>query len=849
MPNPSKPHKGLYAALSLLAAAGLAAALAWYYDAYVNWQPKVFPFTLVALSAGVAVLTLLALWARGDRKAMALLWKTALSIVAFTGVSLCGVSYIINNVIGKGAMARQASMVALPLAAAQILVLCLLSLLPPGKRIARKWVALTIAGVAAILLVVVGIGVAVPWYYRTQYRAPTPQIQEGRFAPMPQLEQVDYTVPADGSIEQVRDLIRQERENGADRYCTVLIEDGEYNIRQIAFDERDHGTTYRSRDGGVILNGGMRLAPEEFIPVNGEAAARLSKEARGHVVQTDLAALGLTADDWGKLYSYGGFTTASKYDDGVGPLPCELFVGGRRMTTARYPNGGGWLKIGKVTDNGDCRETYGNGTVLIPGWDSLRNPRGATFVMDKATAKRAAGWAPSEDIWIFGFFKWDWADMSTRVKAIDNAAGTLTTEYASTYGYDEGGNYHFYNVFEELDSPGEWYLDRDTGLLYLWPPEGDFDSARIDLSLSTDTLIAGSGLNNLSFIGLTLQGTRGDAMALSGEGLTVDHCLVRNTAGSAISVAGYNNTVSNNEICRVGARGISIGGGDAATLTPGNSKAVNNLVHDWSEVVMTYQGGVHLYGTGNLAAHNEFYNSPHTAIFFGGNNHVIEYNHIHDVCLETSDAGAIYDGRSWFSAWGTVIRHNVIYNLGSGGHTPDGIYLDDGLSGVTVENNLLVNVPGPGSAIAVSGRDLEVHGNVVVNAGKPVSYDQRTREGALATDPNFWFYAHTGKGGDMWKNLEASPWQTEIWKAAYPKLAAYTSDFSGIDNPSFAANPAGSSVTGNVFVGNKPSYAASVQRFSEIGPNAQYRLWGGRKYWTLPGYEGIQAEVAGRVGE
>jgi len=116
-------------------------------------------------------------------------------------------------------------------------------------------------------------------------------------------------------------------------------------------------------------------------------------------------------------------------------------------------------------------------------------------------------------------------------------------------------------------SPGEWYLDLENGLLYLWPPEGEFEKARIDISLSTDTLVQGEGLKNVSFIGLTLQGTRGDGMSLSGDNLTVDHCVVRNLAGSAISLNGYRNTASNNEVYRLGRQGISISGGDAVTLT------------------------------------------------------------------------------------------------------------------------------------------------------------------------------------------------------------------------------------------------------------------------------------------
>ena len=681
------------------------------------------------------------------------------------------------------------------------------------------------------------------WLWMEAQAPPPPGLPEGRFQPMPALGGTDYTVPDDGTTEEVRDLIREARANGEGRHFTVLIADGEYNIKSIAFDERDCDTTYGTRGGEAILNGGMRLEPENFAPVSGEAAGRLSEEARKNVVRVDLTALGLTPGDWGRMYSFGAFTTAAKYDDGVGPLPCELFFNGRRCVTARYPNGSEWLAIGNVIDNGDSSEKYTNGTLVNPDWPELRNPRGGTFAMDKETAARAAKWATLDDVWMFGCFKWDWADMSTPVKSIDNAAGTVTTQYASSYGFEKGRRYYFYNILEELDAPGEWYLDRENGLLYLWPPEGNFEDARIDISLSTETLIQGEGLKNVSFTGLTLQGTRGDGMLLKGNNITVDHCVVRNVAGSAITLEGYNNTASNNEVYRVGKQGISISGGEAVTLTPGNNRAINNLVHDWPEVVMTYQGGVNVHGTGNLAAHNELYNSPHTAMFFGGNNNVIEYNLIYDVCLETDDAGAIYGGRSWCTAYGTVIRDNALIDIGRAGHTPCGIYLDDGLSGVSVLNNLLVNVPD--SAIAVSGRDLQIKNNFVVNAGKPVSYDDRTRLSALGTST---WYFHAVENGPQWQELFNSPYQTEIWREAFPKLAAVTHDFNDMDNPNFAANPALSEVTGNTFVGkNKPGYSDSVKRFNTLGPNESYNVLRTPRYWTLPGYGDIPIEKIGRV--
>ena len=105
--------------LTLILGAGLATGLAWYYDVFVHWQPKVYPFVLAALFVGVLALTLLTLWVRGERKASPLIWKSLLSFAAF-GVSIGLATFIINNVIGGSARAKNAASVALPLAAAQM---------------------------------------------------------------------------------------------------------------------------------------------------------------------------------------------------------------------------------------------------------------------------------------------------------------------------------------------------------------------------------------------------------------------------------------------------------------------------------------------------------------------------------------------------------------------------------------------------------------------------------------------------------------------------------------------------------------------------------------------------------
>lgn len=299
------------------------------------------------------------------------------------------------------------------------------------------------------------------------------------------------------------------------------------------------------------------------------------------------------------------------------------------------------------------------------------------------------------------------------------------------------------------------------------------------------------------------------------------NCLIKNVAGNAAVINGYNNLISENEITHTGRGGIIISGGDRVTLTPGNSKADNNLIHDWSEIYQTYQPAVTLNGVGNICSHNEIYNSPHEAITYSGNNHVIEYNVIHDVCLLSDDAGAIYAGRRW-DWYGTVIRYNCIYDLGSDGHTPDGIYMDDALSGQTIYGNLLINVPKIGLHLG-GGRDLEVHNNIIINSNdRPISYDQRAIDGV-----NGGWFTISKPNGSIWTNLYASPWKTELWQNTYPGTARLKDDFTNPDDPDFAPNPSYSSVTGNLIVnagGKIGSISEKADKYSDISENAVYRL-------------------------
>lgn len=586
----------------------------------------------------------------------------------------------------------------------------------------------------------------------------------------------------------------------------ISLADGEYNISAITLTQEDSGITFYA-ENQAVFNGGLTLDPADFKPYEGD------------IFVLDLSQYGVTPDRIGKVRAFGQYNTAEKYD-AAGSLYCELFCNNERMTLSRYPNKGEYLYTGKIVDNGDSKEVYTSaGTQTNAEWETMKFPRGGTFEVPSDVVERVKSWEQSPDVWMFGYFQYDWADSTTPLAAVGDHS--LTTEYASVYGFKEGTPYYFFNVFEELDQEGEWYIDRDGLKLYFIPPKG-FEQHPLELSLETGNLVTIDGAENVTFDGITFTGTRASAVKGSGNNIVVRGCTIRNVGENAIELTGDHNRVEDNEITATGKGGVILTGGDRQTLQSSENVVSNNLIHDWSQVYRTYQAAVSLNGVGGTCSHNEIYNSPHEAVTYTGNNHIIEYNVIHDVVLESSDAGAIYAGRSW-SSYGNVIRYNCIYNIGSGEFAPSGIYFDDALSGQEAYGNFLLNIPGNGFLLG-GGRDLKVENNLIVNAATPIFYDDRAIAGI---EDGGWFTHANTPDSTLWKSLEEVDIHSEVWKNAYPELVDLSDDFEHTDDPAFAANPAGSSVKNNVTVNEKKGtndIAKRAEQYSEIVNNFTYRL-------------------------
>ncbi len=185
--------------------------------------------------------------------------------------------------------------------------------------------------------------------------------------------------------------------------------------------------------GGKVLAGFRHVRDPNIL-------RRFDSNARDKIWQTNLQAQGVT--EYGE--PSGGFRQPA------GAF-VELFFNDKPMRIARWPNQG-FVNI---------VETAGNEPFEIRG---IKGDKVGRFIYQGDRPKR---WIGEKDVWLHGYWFWDWADQRLKVDAIDaeNRVISLVSP-PHYYGYRKGQWYYAFNVLAELDEPGEWYVDREKGILY-----------------------------------------------------------------------------------------------------------------------------------------------------------------------------------------------------------------------------------------------------------------------------------------------------------------------------------------------------------------------------------------------
>lgn len=610
-----------------------------------------------------------------------------------------------------------------------------------------------------------------------------------------------------GSLKAARDKIRSLKENDVNPKggFIVYLRGGDYQqTESFELDSRDSGkkgtpVVYKAYPGEkVTLVGGANIPGSDFEKVTDTSVLNriIDTTARGKLMVADLKKMGYT--DFGEPYWPGAYSYSASWLTAPDAASPELFVDGQVQTLARYPNEG-FMKIKEVFDVGAIPRNWEpdreGDDRYVPEED--RDPKD-TFEIS-FDDERYLKWTnvPARTALMYGYFYYDWADHTVPIEKVEN--GRIYSSEPSWYGVLEGQRIYVMNLIEEIDIPGEYYLDRENGLLYLYP-KNELSGADIKLSILENDLIHIKDAENITFEGIEMTAMRSSAVVIdSGKNIEIRDCEIEYTADYAVVMrsATRNCRVIDSYLHDVNG-GVYMRSGDISTLTCGSSKVINNEITRFSRINKTYRPAVQLDGVGNYIEHNEISDAEHCAIQYAGNNHSISYNEIYNVCKQADDMGAVYSGRSWVQR-GTKIHYNYFHDIKSDSDAEIGLFIvynDDRLSEQSIVGNLFENCDGY-AYFSNGGRDIVFENNLIVNQEKGYRFDAIIPPDPIAVNPV-----------NLMKTLDSVPWQNDLWKKTYPNL------YTILDVEGDATYPNNCSAGNNILVGSgeKLIHEVTVQR-------------------------------------
>ncbi len=535
-------------------------------------------------------------------------------------------------------------------------------------------------------------------------------------------------------------LAQNIKASNPEKMVTVNIRGGDYYIKQsIKLDSSFNGTenapfVIQSYNGEEVKIKGSTPITGRFTQVTDEdILKRLPDESKQYVGVYDLK---------GKVSGLSGYNSMSEMGQSFTGY-YELLVDNKAQTLARWPNA---------------------------GFDRTSNVWGdADIFIGKDSASRIGRWKTATDAVACGYFNLQYAYSDRKIVSWED--NRMHLDARPVYGITGNKRYYVKNLLEELDAPGEYYIDSANSKLYFYPPYKISD-VKMELTTMSETMITGTGLSYITFKGIGVQNTRGHAFEFTNSNnITIDNCTMENIGHKAIVMDNVTNAkIINNTISHIGASAVYIEGGDRNSLTSSNNLIDNNHIYDFAYLYRSNAPGLDMHGVGITVTHNLIHSSASQGIWYYGNDHTINYNEFYDLVNEPCDAGAIYSGRN-YTFRGNEIAYNYFHDIqttaDSGGSIyVAGVYMDDLNSSANIHHNVFYNC---NLAVMIGGgRDNNFDNNIMVDCDTGMFMDARGvgwgAQHALPPDP-----AVAGSGQAYSSILEV-PYLKSPWKERYPEL-------------------------------------------------------------------------------
>jgi len=219
--------------------------------------------------------------------------------------------------------------------------------------------------------------------------------------------------------------------------------------------------TWRSyKNEHVLLSGGVAIPYKSFV---------LSRSS-SFIYECDLKALGITSFGSIRSGSLGSCANSGRL---------ELYFNGKPAILARYPN---------IIDSTDLNRPYlKTGKVL----NSLSFDAGASML------SRLQKWKLESDPWLHGYWEYNWADNFLRISKIHGTAIDIDPKTPPIFNtVTSNARYYGVNLLCELDSPGEYYVNKTSGILSFYPPQPLSSSSQIYVSLSDFVIYAADSMSS-----------------------------------------------------------------------------------------------------------------------------------------------------------------------------------------------------------------------------------------------------------------------------------------------------------------------------------------------------------------
>ncbi|OGV57230.1 MAG: hypothetical protein A2283_21120 [Lentisphaerae bacterium RIFOXYA12_FULL_48_11] len=414
----------------------------------------------------------------------------------------------------------------------------------------------------------------------------------------------------------------------------------------------------------------------------------------------------------------------------------QLFVNGERRQRARGPNEG-YFRIESP----------------LPG---PKDAHGKEIAREKFVFKAGdlKHWARLNDVSLTLMHSWETSIHP--LKSVDPVSNVV--EFAAPMkewwciGYwEKNPRYYVENALELLDQPGEWYLNRETGVLSYWPMPGEkIGKVEIVAPFLTEVVRFAGNADEGRFIKhLTLRGLafhhadwildpKGNSSTqaavevpavITAEGAI--NCVVEKCEVAHIGTYGIwfkrgckDCRIQQNRLFDFGAGGIRVGEDKMAKTDVAESSRTlidNNHIFNGGHI---YAGAIGIWvaqSSSNTISHNDIHDLFYSGMSIGWNwgletnrthHNIIEFNHVHNLGHGVlSDAGLIY---CLGVSPGSVIRNNVFHDMWpySKPALGWGIYLDGQTGCYLVESNLVYNTLSGGLMFNNGGHEHVIRNNI-----------------------------------------------------------------------------------------------------------------------------------------